>query len=154
MIKIQSLDSLTRAAVIRCFLEAFADYATGFSEQQVSSILKFRGFDPKLSFGAFDGERLAAFVLNGIGKYHGIASAYDSGTGTLPEYRGRRLVKDLLKFGEIHLKENGIRQYVLEVLCDNAPAIHIYEGDGFEIDRELVCFGQKNRTSSSVIHWT
>ena len=151
MIKTGTLDTLSEASVIRTFLDAFSDYATSFSAQQVSSIFKIRGFDPKMSFGAFDDGRLVAFVFNGIGSYNNVPSAYDSGTGTLPEYRGRGLVKDLLKFGENHLKEYGIGQYVLEVLCGNLPAIHIYENDGFIISRELVCFSQK-KSDISIPH--
>lgn len=151
MIQIQTLNSIPEASIIKAFLDAFADYATTFSARQVSSIFKFRGFDPKLSFGAFDDERLIAFVFNGIGNYLGVPSAYDCGTGTLPEYRGRGLVKDLLKFGEKFLKEHGIRQYVLEVLCNNAPAIHIYENDGFKTCRELICFGQ-HKSNISINH--
>lgn len=143
MTEFRTLDALSEQSIIHTFLDAFADYATSFSAQQVSSILKFRGFDPRLSFGAFDGEHLVSFVLNGIGAYLGVPSAYDSGTGTLPEYRGLGLVRDLLDFGEKSLREHGIRQYVLEVLCDNTPAIHIYEKGGFAVERELICFSQK-----------
>ena len=36
---------------------------------------------PRLSFAAFDGERIAAFTLNGRGNFNGLPTAYDTGTG-------------------------------------------------------------------------
>lgn len=142
MFEIKTLEGWSEGQLIDMFLEAFSDYATSFSKDQLRSIFKFRGFDQSLSFGAFDGNRPAAFVFNGIGTHNGVATAYDSGTGTLPDYRGKGLIQDILAFGDKYLRCHGIKQYLLEVLCDNAPAIHIYQKSGFKIKREFRCFSQ------------
>lgn len=52
-------------------------------------MLKRRGFNPDLSFAAFDGSEIDAFILNGIGDFNGLPTAYDIGTGTRKEYRGK-----------------------------------------------------------------
>ena len=51
--------------------------------EQLRAMLTRRGFDPTLSFAAFDGAQIAAFTLNGIGNFNGVPTAYDTGTGTL-----------------------------------------------------------------------
>jgi ribosomal protein S18 acetylase RimI-like enzyme len=40
------------------------------------------------------------------------------------------------------LEDAGIKQYLLEVLTDNKPAINLYEGVGFKIVRTFNCFMQ------------
>jgi ribosomal protein S18 acetylase RimI-like enzyme len=80
-----------------------------------------------LSFGAFKNEDLLAFTFNGIGEYHGIKTAYDTGTGTLKEYRGQGLAKCIFQHSLPFLEEAGIRQYLLEVLQHNEGAVALYK---------------------------
>ena len=46
---------------------------------------KRRGFNPDLSFAAFEKNDIVAFTLNGVGNFNGRKMAYDTGTGTLPQ---------------------------------------------------------------------
>ncbi|MCM1355083.1 MAG: GNAT family N-acetyltransferase [Staphylococcus sp.] len=140
MIEIKTLSNVGREKLLDTFLEAFSDYATSFTREQLDSMLRIRGFNPSLSFGAFDGDRLVAFVFNGIGKHRDAPTAYDTGTGTVKAYRGRGLVTEILHHGENILRENGICAYILEVLCDNAPAIGIYRKAGFKTVRQFACY--------------
>lgn len=96
-----------------------------------------RGYDAGLSFGAFDHDALISFTLNGIGLWIDRPTAYDTGTGTLPGYRGRGLSKKVFEYALPHLKNAGITQYLLEVLQNNSPAIKIYSDLGFRVTREL-----------------
>lgn len=154
--RVASLEGLSAATVAEAFASAFADYDTAFSTGQILSIFKRRGFDPALSFAAFDGDGIAAFVCNGTGLFDGRRTAYDTGTGTLPAYRGQRLTARIFDSSLPVLRERGIEQYLLEVLQHNTRAVSIYRKAGFEISREFAYLGQRcdrveNRTAAPLI---
>lgn len=142
MLEIRPLDTISIDSLVDTFLEAFSDYATTFSRQQVLSNLNRRGFKAEYSYGMFDNDRLVSFVFNGIRNYNGRFTAYDTGTGTLKDYRQKGLTSRLLQHAESALKEKGIGGYLLEVLCDNAPAVALYEKTGFATVREYTCHTQ------------
>ena len=144
--KIKNLDGIDFEQVFAAFENAFADYAIKFDKTEVRSMLKRRGFNPELSFAAFDEqERIVAFTFNGTGMHAGIPTAYDTGTGTVKEFRGQGLAQEIFQYSVPVLKKAGIRQYLLEVLQDNAPAIAVYSKLGFNITREFKCF-RRNAT--------
>lgn len=87
--EIKSLENTCFGTLFEAFGQAFADYEVQLDETQLRRMLRRRGFDPRLSFAAFDGERIAAFTLNGTGNFNGLPTAYDTGTGTLEAYRGQ-----------------------------------------------------------------
>jgi len=115
-------------------------------------MLDRRGFNPDLSFAAFDGKEIVSFTLNGIGLFNDgfhnaildVLTAYDTGTGTLPAYRGKGLATKIFKYSIPFLQKAGIKQYLLEVLQNNEKALSIYKKHGFETVREFNFFVQKN----------
>lgn len=124
------------------FERAFADYEIKFDKEEVRSMLIRRGYNPELSFAAFDRGEIVAFTLNGTGTFNGLPTAYDTGTGTVMEYRGLGLAGKIFSHSIPFLKEAGIRQYVLEVLQNNQKAIALYRRMNFAITREFDCFRQ------------
>ncbi|MBD5224351.1 MAG: GNAT family N-acetyltransferase [Bacteroidales bacterium] len=138
--EIVSLKNMSFGYITDTFLEAFADYDIDIDKEQLRAMLSRRGFRPELSFGAVEDERMVAFTFNGIGNFNGISTAYDTGTGTLPCYRGRGLASQIFNEAEGLLKDAGISQYLLEVLQHNIPAIKIYRSHGFEVTREFNCY--------------
>lgn len=72
------------------FEKAFSDYEIHFGKEEVHSMLIRRGYNPLLSFAAFINDEIVAFTLNGTGTFNGIPTAYDTGTGTVKEYRGQK----------------------------------------------------------------
>lgn len=124
------------------FERAFADYEIHFEKEEVRTMLRRRGYDPKLSFAAFNNGEIVTFTLNGIGVFNGIPTAYDTGTGTVKEYRGQGLAGKIFTYSLPYLKEAGIRQYLLEVLQNNKNAIAVYEKMNFRTTREFDCFRQ------------
>ena len=141
--EIRNLKNIDLDTIFYAFEQAFSDYEICFEKNEVLSMLKRRGFNPELSFAAFDGNDIIAFTLNGTGVYNGIPTAYDTGTGTLEEYRGKGIAKEIFMHSIPYLKEAGIRQYLLEVLQNNTKAISVYRKLGFGITREFDCFRQK-----------
>lgn len=140
--EIRNLEHIDFDTLFHGFEKAFADYEIRFEKEEVRSMLKRRGYNPELSFAAFDGGEIAAFTLNGTGCFNGILSAYDTGTGTAKEYRGQGIAGKIFAHSLPFLREAGIRQYVLEVLQNNHGAISVYRKLGFETTREFDCFRQ------------
>lgn len=133
----KSLINIDLETILNAFQEAFADYEVQLDNNELMRMLSRRGFNPALSFAAFEGEKIISFTCNGIGNFNGQLSAYDTGTGTLKEYRGKGLAKKVFEYSTPFLKKAGIKQYVLEVLQHNTAAISVYKSLGFEITREL-----------------
>ena len=106
-------------------------------------MLKRRGFNPELSFAAFDENKIVSFTCNGIGDFDGIPIAYDTGTGTLKEYRGQGLATQVFEYSIPYLKQAGIKEYLLEVLQHNTGAVSVYKKIGFEVSREFYYFRPK-----------
>jgi ribosomal protein S18 acetylase RimI-like enzyme len=140
MIEIRSLENLDHATLYQAFKVAFIDYEMQLEAHELEIMLQRRGFDPMLSFGAFDQYRLIAFTFNGIGIFDRVQTAYDTGTGTIREYRGQGLATRIFKHSIPYLKRAGIKQYLLEVLQHNQGAVNLYRKLGFQVTREFIYF--------------
>lgn len=138
--EIKSLTNIDFETIFKAFSKAFADYDIQLNKYELKTMWKRRGFNPDLSFAAFNGEDIAAFTLNGIGDFNGRKMAYDTGTGTLKEYRGKGLATKIFTYSIPFLKEANINYYILEVLKHNKQAISVYQKIGFEISREFNFF--------------
>ncbi len=145
MYRIKSLGNLPFDVLFDTFNEAFRDYEVQVTKDELQQMLKRRGFDAERSFGAFADDRLISFTFNGTGSYNGIKTAYDTGTGTIKEYRGKGIATDIFNYSVPILKEAGIERYLLEVLQHNTPAVSVYEKLGFKVSRELNYFKQDNQ---------
>lgn len=141
--ELKSLAGTDFGTLYDAFADAFADYEVRIDGPQFRRMLRRRGFVPELSFAAFDGERIIAFTLNGIGNHEGVPTAYDTGTGTLTAYRGQGLATRIFEHSIPYLKEAGIRRYLLEVLQHNTKAVFVYRKLGFETSREFNYFSQE-----------
>lgn len=136
--KITSLEECSFEELFEAFNTAFADYdAPSIAFQDLKQMWERRGMNPKLSFGAFDDGKLVSFTLNGIGIWNSLCTAYDTGTGTVKSYRGQGLAKRVFEYSVPILKENGVQQYLLEVLQHNDKAIPLYKNQGFKVSREF-----------------
>lgn len=138
----RNLEHIGFDTLFEAFNRAFADYEIHFGKGEVRSMLVRRGYDPRLSFAAFDRGEIVAFTLNGIGDFNGVPTAYDTGTGTVKDYRGRGIAGDIFGHSLPFLKEAGIRQYLLEVLQNNSKAIAVYRRMDFTTTREFDCYRQ------------
>ena len=80
-IRIKSLKDTSFDELFEAFRQAFAEYEMQLNRAELQAMLKRRGFDPELSFAAFDGDKIVSFTCNGIGDFNGIRTAYDTGSG-------------------------------------------------------------------------
>ena len=140
--EIKSLEHTGQRSIFQAFARAFKDYEIQLDYGQFQAMMQRRGFDPALSFAAFDGDEMASFTLNGIGQFNGLYTAYDTGTGTREEYRGKSLAASIFEQSIPYLKAAGIEQYLLEVLQHNTKAVSLYKRLGFETVREFNYFMQ------------
>ncbi len=132
-----TLDTCSFDELYATFSAAFADYEVQVDEHGLRRMLRRRGFDPALSFGLRIDGQLVSFTFNGIGDFAGERCAYDSGTGTLPDFRGQGLASRLFTASLPTLWRAGVRNYVLEVLQHNDAAVSVYRRLGFTASREF-----------------
>jgi ribosomal protein S18 acetylase RimI-like enzyme len=140
---IKTLDTISPDALFNAFNEAFIDYEVQVNRDELQVMLCRRGFVPSLSFGLFENDRLVSFTLNGIGEFNGKKMAYDTGTGTIKEFRGRGYTSRIFTESLPYLRQAGISQYLLEVLQHNTKAVSVYRKLGFEEKREFNYFKQE-----------
>jgi len=56
--EIRSLNNICLNELFEAFEQAFADYEVQLNKVELLTMLKRRGFEPKASFGAFDGNKI------------------------------------------------------------------------------------------------
>ena len=120
-----------------CFNLAFSDYEQPicFTPESLQYYLTASAVDLSLSFGAFCGERLVAFILNASGIYQNQRVVFDAGTGVIPEHRGKKVFSALFSYTVEQLRHCNIPKYYLEVLQSNHHALAIYGKKGFSVRR-------------------
>jgi len=138
--EIKSLGNTSFDELFEADEQAFADYEVQLDKEELRNMLERRGFDSGLSFAAFDNGRIVSFTCNGIGYFNGVPTAYDTGTGTIKEYRRKGLATQIFEYSIPYLKEEGIQQYLLEVLQHNTGAVSVYSKLGFEETNEFNYF--------------
>lgn len=141
--EIKSLAGIGFNTIFEAFNQAFADYELQLDKEEFRTMTQRRGFNPNLSFAAFDKGKIVSFTCNGIGDFEGVRMAYDTGTGTLKDYRGRGMATQVFEESLPYLREAGIGQYLLEVLQHNTGAVSVYRKIGFEVAREFYYFRAK-----------
>lgn len=140
--KIDNLSQVSFDELIECFLASFEGYfvkmptdAAYYRKQwQIGKI------DYKLSYGIFDGDKLVGFVLHCIDNRNNKLVAYNTGTGVIPPYRGKKIVQSIYKYAIDDLRKNGIEKCALEVITENTKAIKAYQSVGFETTKHYKCF--------------
>lgn len=142
-IEIRSLSASDISEMHQAFIRAFSDYPLTLQmdrEQFVKKFVMKLDIDYDLSGGAFTKGRMVGFIFTSVGRYNGLNTAYNGGTGVIPEFRGLNLAKRIYRFLLNKFRNNHIDQCALEVLTDNEPAIAAYYSVGFQPHRLLRCF--------------
>lgn len=137
MATIRSLADTSFDEIFEAFSIAFKDYEMQVNKDELNTLVNRRGFRKDLSFGAFDKGKLVSFTLNGIDDFMGSLTAYDTGTGTIADYRGKGLAGRIFDYSVPYLKNHGIKNYLLEVVQHNKAAVSLYKKAGFNITREF-----------------
>jgi GNAT superfamily N-acetyltransferase len=132
---VRNLNQTSREEIYEAFTLAFKNYVVPIEFQEEATYRRWEeiGVDFNLSFGAFDGKRLVAFILQvPYGR-----TLHNFGTGVIPSHRGQHLTQKI--YERIVSESIGYDTFSLEVIRDNTKALNLYRKLGFEIKRELVC---------------
>ncbi len=140
--QVKSLENTSIADLVHVFNEAFSDYQIPMhlSKEQLLNKIVAESIQRKLSFGAFEGDKLVGFILHGIEINNGEKIAYNAGTGVIPDSRGKKITAKLYNHAFPFLKKEGVRKINLEVISDNQTAIKTYSVIGFLKKRTLNCY--------------
>lgn len=144
MISFRPLSEEDFGQLYQTLLEAFSDYIVPMQPEidALRRLYQMEGVALDYSFGAFDGDKMVGFTVNGIGDWQGKLTAYDAGTGVIPSYRRKGISRRMFEYILPFLRERQIKQYLLEVITENKPAFELYKSLGFQIEREFAVFKQ------------
>ena len=140
--KLITLDQVEFSKIVNCFNLAFSDYFIKFVIDEAYLKKRWHGANMHLSLsaGVMEEEGLVGFIAIGIGNRKGKKTAYNGGTGVIPSHRGRGYTSKMYEFLLPKFKAFGVECHVLEVIQENAKAIHLYEKVGLKIERNLMSF--------------
>jgi len=129
--------------IMDCFLLAFESYFVKMPADHNYYMQRWKaaGVRYDLSYGMFDDDKLVSFIIHAIDERGDDLTAFNTGTGVIPEYRGKRIVKTIYDYAIPDLIENGITKCLLEVITENTKAIKSYQGIGFKKCKHYKCYG-------------
>lgn len=143
-VQIKILAGTSIEEITEAFNLAFSDYFIPFylTPEQLSLKMKADRINPELSVGAFDGERLIAFILHGFDVIKNENRVYNGATGVIPEKRGKQITRQMYDFVLPILKsrKEAIKNLTLEVIAKNIQAIKSYQKAGYNMKRNLKCY--------------
>lgn len=139
---IHDLEGISIIHLHHTFNKAFSDYVLPMhvTLQQLAENIQRDGIDFRYSVGAFADGQLVGFILQSLGDWNGVKTAYNGGTGVVPAYRGNRITRRCYEYIIPHLQAAGTRQCLLEVIATNQIAIRTYQSIGFEQNRGFICY--------------
>ncbi len=140
--KLQNLCTTRIDTIQKAFIDAFSEYEVKIDMpiEKLNEMLLTRDYNPLLSIGCFEGNRLLGFILTGYRSIDNKKYCYDVATGVIKEFQNKHIGSILLKELISSIERNGINQFQLEVLEKNIAARKLYEKYGFSITRRLRCY--------------
>ncbi len=130
-VEVRSFQLGDEAELIRVNAAAFADHPEqgAMNESSLAERMAQPWFNPAGLIVAMSGEKMLGFHWT---KKHSAELGEVYVVGIDPTAQGQGLGKLLTLAGLHHLAERGVAEVMLYVESDNAPAIAVYEGLGFE----------------------
>ena len=100
---VNNLSKTSLDDIIECFLLAFENYFVKMptDTNYYKERWKASKVDLNLSYGMFDKGRLVGFIIHAVDKRAGVLTAYNAGTGVIPEYRGKRITSTIYNYAQI-----------------------------------------------------
>ena len=152
---VKHLGNTDFSVIMECFLSAFDGYFVKMptDHDYYKQRWKAAKVNFELSYGMFDDDKLVGFIIHAIDKREGNINAFNTGTGVIPAYRGKRIVNSIYNYAISDLIKNGVTKSVLEVIIENEKAIKAYKCVGFKVCKTFKCFGgelsvRKNKINS------
>ncbi|MFW5700549.1 MAG: GNAT family N-acetyltransferase [Cyclobacteriaceae bacterium] len=142
-IKIQSVTPDLLPALHQAFLQAFADYEITINlnfEQFKKRFLDKLQLNLEMSAIALQGHQVVGFIFSHVGSYGRKLTAYNGGTGVVPEFRGKGLTSRMYDFLLPKFKAKNVEQCLLEAITTNLKALHVYQKIGFHKTKLFRCY--------------
>lgn len=139
---IKNLANTSFDQILDCFLLAFENYFVTMptSKDYYRERWKASKVDFRLSYGMFADDTLVGFILHSVDFRNGVLTAYNSGTGVIPDHRGKGIVQSIYNHALQDLADNKIERSTLEVITKNERAIRCYEHVGFKKSKTYKCY--------------
>ncbi|MEM9647625.1 MAG: GNAT family N-acetyltransferase, partial [Bacteroidota bacterium] len=140
--QIRSLNNVKFSELVAVFLKAF----DGYFVKMPTEVDYYRNrwdmakVDYDLSFGMFNGDTLVGFIINAVDHRNGHRIAHNTGTGVLPDYRGKQIVDAIYDHAMPILRKRGVEKCTLEVITKNKVALKVYERIGFTVVKDFKCY--------------
>ncbi len=140
--EVRNLKEVSFNEIVDCFLLAFENYYVKIPSNKDYYKQRWTAakVDYNLSYGMFENGRLIAFIIHAVDKRFGVKTAFNTGTGVIPEFRGRKIVNSIYDSAIADLRKNGIEKSTLEVIQKNEKAVRAYKNVGFKTCKEYNCF--------------
>ena len=140
--KVKKISNISLDNLLDSFLLAFENYFVKMPSDRNYYKERWEAakVDFNLSYGMFDKDKLVGFIIHAIDKRSGVYTAFNTGTGVIPGYRGKRIVKSIYEYALKDLWLNGIEKSTLEVITKNDIAIRSYESIGFKVCKKYKCY--------------
>jgi ribosomal protein S18 acetylase RimI-like enzyme len=135
-ITIQPVSTVRRSAFVRAVNAAYEGYYVPIvlTPRSFGELVQRESVALSRSAAALDGGQVVGMGLLGVRGTRG----WIGGMGVIPAYRrqgiARRVMEYLIRQGE----EAGLGRLQLEVIVENAPAYHLYQTLGFQVERRLL----------------
>lgn len=147
--QLHNLQATPIEAIANCFNKAFEHYFVPIKlePQQLADKIKSQNILLEHSVGVTIDNQLVGFILIGID--FGKSIAYNAGTGMIPEFRGQKLTEKMYAYLLPQLDGIGIKNQLLEVICENHKALKIYENLRYSTTRKVICYKGKIRETKN-----
>ncbi|MEI0740281.1 GNAT family N-acetyltransferase [Paenibacillus sp. JTLBN-2024] len=143
--EIVKFSEFSASELTRLWNEGFKGYAFDMTMSVDAFIKRIpeNQFSMEASIAICDQGKPVGFVMNGFRTVDGRLTAWNGGTGIIPEYRGRGLGKQLIGAALDVCREKGAEVALLEALSENEPAIKLYAKMGYRWIGDLRFYEQK-----------
>ena len=148
---VKNLSTTSLDELIECFLLAFENYYVKMPTDRnyYEKRWKAAKVDFNLSYGMMDNGKLVGFIIHAVDNRYGKSTAFNTGTGVVPAYRGKRMVRSIYEYALQDLQLKGIQKSTLEVITINERAIRAYEGVGFNVCKKYRCYAGELKFESN-----
>ncbi|MDR0270888.1 GNAT family N-acetyltransferase [Paenibacillus sp.] len=146
-------DDFSAAELTGLWIEGFKGYALDMTLSVDAFIRRIseNHLSMEDSIVLCDHGRPVGFVMNGFGMVDGRLTAWNGGTGIIPEYRGKGYGKELVGAAFEIYRKKGVEVALIEALSENEPAIRLYSKMGYEIIDNLRFYEHKEGLEPGVL---
>lgn len=144
--EIKKFSDFSAAELTELWNEGFKGYASDMRMNVDTFVRRIpeNHLSMESSIALCDNGKPIGFVMNGFRTVDGRLTAWNGGTGIIPEYRGKGHGKQLIGAALDVYREKGVEVALLEALSENEPAIKLYSKMGYEHIDNLRFYEQKD----------